>query len=87
LVVIPQNATIRAGQVVALKATMRDQYGDELVGMTVIWKSSNEGVATVAPNGEVLGLSTGVATVTADAQGRTQTSGIRVLPRQSKPTK
>jgi hypothetical protein len=54
LIVIPQNATIRAGQVVALKATLRDQYGNQLAGMTVSWKSSNEGVATVAPNGEVL---------------------------------
>jgi uncharacterized protein YjdB len=87
LIVIPQNATIRAGQVVALKATLRDQYGNQLVGMTVSWKSSNEGVASVAPNGEVLGLSAGAARVTAEADGKTQSSGIQVLPRQAKPTK
>ena len=85
LTVVPQNATIMAGQVVALKASMRDQFGDQLVGVTVKWKSSNEAVATVAANGEVMGRSAGVATVTADAQGKTQTSGIKVLPRPSKP--
>ena len=85
LTVIPRNATIMAGQVVALKATLRDQFGDQLVGITVKWKSSNEAVASVAANGEVMGRSAGVATVTADAQGRTETSGIQVLPRQSKP--
>ena len=85
LTVIPRNATIMAGQVVALKATLRDQFGDQLVGITVKWKSSNEAVASVAANGEVMGRSAGVATVTADAQGRTETSGIQVLSRQSKP--
>jgi uncharacterized protein YjdB len=85
LTVIPRNATIMAGQVVALKATLRDQFGDQLVGVTVKWKSSNEAVASVAANGEVMGRSAGVATVTADAQGRTETSGIQVLARQSKP--
>jgi uncharacterized protein YjdB len=87
LSVVPSSATIISGQVVALKATMRDQFGDAIAGVTVKWRSSNEAVATVAANGEVLGRSAGVATVTADAEGRTQTSGIRVLARPSKPNK
>jgi uncharacterized protein YjdB len=84
LTVVPSSATIISGQVVALTATMRDQFGDPLA-VAVKWKSSNEAVATVAANGEVLGRSAGVATVTADAQGKTQTSGIRVLARPPKP--
>jgi uncharacterized protein YjdB len=85
LTVVPSSATIISGQVLALTATMRDQFGDPLAGVAVKWKSSNEAVATVAANGEVLGRSAGVATVTADAQGKTQTSGIRVLARPPKP--
>ena len=85
LTVVPRHATIVAGQVVALTATFRDQFGDQLAGVTVKWKSSNEQVATVAANGEVMGRSAGVATVTADAQGKTETSGIQVLPREAKP--
>ena len=85
LSVVPRNATIMAGQMVALKATFRDQFGDPLAEVTVKWKSSNEQVATVAANGEVLGRSAGVATITADAQGNTESSGIKVLPRQAKP--
>jgi uncharacterized protein YjdB len=85
LTVVPRNATIMAGQVVALKATFQDKFGDEVAGATVKWKSSNEQVATVAANGEVMGRSAGVATVSADAQGDIQTSGIQVLPREAKP--
>jgi uncharacterized protein YjdB len=84
LTVVPRSATIMAGQVVALKATMRDQFGDPLL-VTVRWKSSNESVATVAATGEVLGRSEGSATIVADAGGRTQQSAIHVLGRISKP--
>jgi uncharacterized protein YjdB len=83
LTVVPSSATIIAGQVVALKASMRDQFGDPLL-VTVRWRSSNESVATVAATGEVLGRSTGNATIVADADGKTQMSAIHVLPRPGK---
>ena len=84
LTVVPSSATIIAGQVVALKASMRDQFGDPLL-VTVRWRSSNQTVATVAATGEVLGRSAGNATIVADADGKTQMSAIRVLPRPGKP--
>jgi uncharacterized protein YjdB len=84
LTVVPSSATIVAGQVVALKASMRDQFGDPLL-VTVGWRSSDETVATVAATGEVLGRSAGTATIIADAGGKTQTSAIHVLRRLQKP--
>jgi uncharacterized protein YjdB len=84
LTVVPSSATIVAGQVVALKASMRDQFGDPLL-VTVRWRSSNETVATVAATGEVLGRSAGNAAIIADAGGKTQTSAIHVLGRPTKP--
>ncbi|HEX5576629.1 MAG TPA: Ig-like domain-containing protein [Gemmatimonadales bacterium] len=84
LTVVPSSATIVAGQVVALKASMRDQFGDPLL-VTVAWRSSDETVATVAATGEVLGRSAGTATIIADAGGKTQTSAIHVLRRLPKP--
>jgi uncharacterized protein YjdB len=82
--VVPKAATIHAGQMVAFKATMRDQFGDELVGVTVKWTSSNNAVATVAPTGEVVGHSAGFAAIIADARGKTQTAAVHVLPRLDK---
>jgi hypothetical protein len=84
LMVVPSAATIRAGQTVALKAGMRDQFGDALIGVAVTWRSSNEAVATVAATGEVLGRAPGAVTITADAHGKTQRSAVKVLPKLSK---
>jgi uncharacterized protein YjdB len=86
LTVVPSSATIMAGQVVALKASMRDQFGDALVGVTVKWSSSNEAVASVAATGEVLGRQPGTVTIVADAGGKQQTSAIHVLKRPGKPS-
>ena len=85
LTVVPSSATIIAGQVVALKASMRDQFGDPMIGVTVRWTSSNEAVATVAATGEVLGRSVGNVAIVANVAGKTQTSAIHVLARSPKP--
>jgi hypothetical protein len=44
--VVPQSATLQAGQVVALKASLTDEHGDRLQGFVVSWRSSNDAVAT-----------------------------------------
>jgi uncharacterized protein YjdB len=85
LTVVPQLATIQAGQVVALKAILRDDHGDRLDGFTVSWRSSNDAVATVARSGEVIGRSVGHAVITASAAGKSQISTIHVLAREPKP--
>jgi uncharacterized protein YjdB len=85
LTVIPRSATLRAGQVVALKVSMTDENGDRLDGFTVSWRSSDDAVATVASSGEVVGRSVGHAVITASVAGKSQTSTIKVLPRGQKP--
>jgi hypothetical protein len=87
LTVIPRSATIRSGQVVALKATLVDESGNAVQTATVSWTSSNESVATVGATGEVLGRGEGRANITAAAQGRAESSVIRVLHEESKPEK
>ena len=81
--VVPQTATIRAGQVVTLQARLTDEFGDALPG-SFSWKSSNDAVATVAASGEVYGRSEGIVAVTASASGKVQTSTIHVEARESK---
>jgi uncharacterized protein YjdB len=85
LTVVPRNATLGAGQVVQLKATMRDEFGDALTGVTVSWRSSDDVVATVSSRGDVLGRTAGRAVITASAIGKTQISTILVLSRAPKP--
>jgi uncharacterized protein YjdB len=85
LTVVPRSATLQAGQVVALKASLTDEHGDRLQGFVVSWRSSNDAVATVASSGEVMGRSVGRAVITASVAGKTQISTIQVLARGQKP--
>ena len=85
LTVVPRSATLQAGQVVALKASLIDEFGGRLDGFIVSWRSSNDAVATVASSGEVVGRSVGRAVITASVAGKTQISTIHVLARGQKP--
>lgn len=78
--VSPASATITAGQVLFLKATMTSQYGDAFEPAGVTWKSSNDAIALVSSHGEVLGTREGRVMITATFEGSTQSSSIRVLP-------
>ncbi len=82
--VTPRTATIEAGRVVMLHARLVDEFGDRIPA-AVQWTSSDDAVATVAATGEVYGRSAGRAIITASAAGKSQTSMIKVLSRDSKP--
>lgn len=79
VVVSPLTANVQVGQTVALSAETRSAAGGVLIGRTVTWSSNPEGVATVA-NGVVLGVSSGVATITATSEGKSGTAQVTVLP-------
>ena len=83
ITVIPSTATIHAGQLVTLQARIKDEFGDLLDG-SVSWKSSNDAIATVGSNGDVVGRTEGSTTITASALGKAQSSIIHVLARDSK---
>jgi uncharacterized protein YjdB len=85
IALVPRNATLQAGQVVALKASLIDEHGDRIDGLAFVWRSSDDAVATVASSGEVYGRGVGFALITATAEGRSQIATIRVLPKESKP--
>ncbi len=83
ITVIPSTATIHAGQMVTLQARISDEFGDALDG-SFSWSSSNDAIATVGSNGAVVGRMEGTVTVTASALGKSQSSYIHVLARESK---
>jgi uncharacterized protein YjdB len=84
IALVPRNATLQAGQVVALKASLIDEHGDH-IDEAFVWRSSNDAVATVASTGEVYGRGAGFALITATAEGKSQIATIRVLPKELKP--
>jgi hypothetical protein len=85
LTVVPRSATIQAGQVVVLRASLDDVNGDRITNEMVSWRSNNEAVAAVTSTGEVLGRTAGHAVIAASAEGKTQTSFIQVTGKPPKP--
>jgi uncharacterized protein YjdB len=67
--VTPSPATVQEKHSLQLTATARDARGDELLGRTIEWSSSNGSAASVSQTGLVTGISSGQVTITASAPG------------------
>jgi uncharacterized protein YjdB len=59
---------------------LRDERNATLTGRTVIWTSSNPGVATVNSSGLITGVSVGFTTITASAEGKSASADLTVVP-------
>lgn len=84
--VSPTTASVAAGSTVSLTATVRDQNGNTMSSPAPSWTSSNTAVATVSSNGTVSGVSSGSATITASAGGRSASAAITVTSSTPTPT-
>jgi hypothetical protein len=76
--VSPASASVLAGGTVQLSATTRSGTGEILTGRVVTWTTSNAAVATVSATGNVLGVASGSATITATSEGRSGTATVTV---------
>ena len=75
---VPAEA-MRVGSTAQLSATALSGTGSMISGANVLWKSSNEGVATVSSGGLVTARSAGIALVTAWSGSGTATAEILVV--------
>jgi len=61
----PETVTLQSlGETVRLTATVRDQRGRDVTGVTITWASSDASVASVSSDGLVAAAGNGTATVT-----------------------
>ena len=56
-----------------------------LTGRVIAWTSSNDAIATVAPNGTVTAVAVGSATITATSEGKTGTATVTVTAAPAAP--
>lgn len=66
-VTLDEKASVKVGKTVTLEADVNTNYDFEIG--SVVWKSSNESIATVDENGVVTGIAKGIATITASIEG------------------
>ncbi len=76
--VAPTSVSITLGQTTQLTATVRDQNNNVMIGQTVVWSSSNTGVATVNSTGLVTTVAPGNSTITATVGSVSGSSGVAV---------
>jgi alpha-tubulin suppressor-like RCC1 family protein len=72
---IPRTA-FRIGENIQAAALPLDASGGVLTGRTITWSSSNSEIASVSPGGLVTGVAPGVATISADVEGKTGTATL-----------
>ena len=79
LTVAPHSVSLDAlGDTARFAATVRDQHGQQIVGGTTAWTSSDAAVATVDGTGLVRATGNGTATITATSDGATGTAMVAV---------
>jgi len=66
------------GQSQLIAASVRDALGNQLDGRTIAWSSSNLGVITVSPSGQVQAVGAGSSTIMATSEGKSGTISITV---------
>lgn len=77
---LPSSDSVEVGNSATLFVVqLRDAAGKEITGRTVRWSSSNEAVATVSSSGEVQGVATGVAIITALSEGISASATVKVI--------
>ena len=82
ITISPATATlVSLGEAVRLTATVRDQHGQSMTGITVTWATSDASVARVTGDGTVTAAANGNATVTATVGGISAGADITVEQR------
>ncbi len=78
IAVSPSNVTFVVGDTSRLRATLTDETGAVLVGRPITWSSSDNAIVTVLATGQIRGMGTGSATITATQEVHHATAAITV---------
>ena len=76
--VSPGSASIFKDETQQFAATVLDQDGSEMSGVSVSWASSDESVATVDAIGLAIGVGEGSSTISATANGASGSGSLTV---------
>jgi len=78
ITVVPDTATLVAGENWQFEALCRDQYGDPMSGVTVDWSVGNGSVGTIDAHGLFTAVAEGTTNITAAAGSDTGTATVTI---------
>jgi len=73
------SITLQVGQSTNVTAVAKSESGQSLTARTIQWTTSNAAIAQVTPAGQISGVSSGTATITASAGGASETISVVVV--------
>jgi hypothetical protein len=80
ITVSPPSVALASGSSISLTATVRDQNGAAMTGVTVSWTSSDPSVATISSQGVIVAARAGQSTVTAQTGSISAQIAVTVVP-------
>ena len=80
LVASPEAAYLNVGDTVRVRGSLRDQYGNTIVGQSISYSTLDPALASVNSTGLVTAVAVGTARVVADASGRADTVPVTISP-------
>lgn len=76
----PDSAWVPVDGAWPFNALLQDASGHQLAGRPVSWSTGDQTIATVASSGLATGLASGATTITAQAEGKSGSGVLTVLP-------
>lgn len=80
LVASPEAAYLNVGDTVRVRGSLRDQFGNTIVGQSISYSTLDPALASVNSTGLVTAVAVGTARVVADASGRADTVPVTISP-------
>ncbi|MES2524450.1 MAG: Ig-like domain-containing protein [Gemmatimonadota bacterium] len=80
VIVSPGQVALRVGEQVRLTVQVTDDNGNLLVGRAVQYRSDNTGIASVAADGTVRGVSAGSTEIEVTSEGRSSRVSVAITP-------
>jgi hypothetical protein len=78
LVASPEAAYLNVGDTVRVRGSLRDQYGNTIVGQSITYSTLDPTLATVNSSGLVTAVAVGTARVVAEASSRADTVPVTI---------
>jgi adhesin/invasin len=78
--IVPDSTDLRIGDELQLQVLPLDEGGGLVLGLPITWASDASGIASVGPDGTILGVGSGTATLTATVGELAATARVRVQP-------
>jgi len=82
LTISPKTAELKIGQTLQFTVLAKDQFGNQITGLTFNWSSSNSSIAEISQNGLLTAKKKGEVIVTVSKNGIQDTASVKIIEKE-----